>query len=167
MDKSDNFKQQQMITEEQIWNYIDGSLSEAERKEVERGIATDKKSKDLLTEISGLNSSLKQSSLLSPSASFTDAVMATIAQQKPFTAPVVLPIKALLLFLLPSMVLIAAFAVVLAYGDVHLSTLSQINIPMPDFSRFKIYIITGYILILAYLLDKLSEHRFNRKALLS
>ena len=156
-----------MITEEQIWNYIDGSLSEAERKEVELSIAADKHSMDLFTEISALNSSLKQNSLLTPSASFTDAVMATITQQKPFTAPVVLPIKALLLFLLPSLVLIAAFAAVLAYGDVHLSTLSQINIPMPDFIRFKIYLITGYILILAYLLDKLSEHRFNRKALLS
>ncbi|WP_295676649.1 hypothetical protein [uncultured Mucilaginibacter sp.] len=156
-----------MITEEQIWNYLDGSLSEAERKEVERSIAADKQSMDLFTEISALNRYLKQSSLLSPSLSFTGTVMAAIAQQKPFTAPVVLPIKALLLFLLPSLALITAFAAVLAYGDVQLSTLAQINIPMPDFSRFKIYLIAGYILILAYLLDKLSEHRFNRKALLS
>ena len=156
-----------MITEEQIWNYIDGNLNEVERKEVERGIAANRQSMDLFTEISALNSSLKQSSLLSPSALFTDTVMTAIAQQKPFTAPVVLPIKALLLFLLPSLALIAVFAAVLAYGDVQLSTLAQINIPVPDFNRFKIYLITGYILIVAYLFDKLSEHRLNRKALLS
>ena len=156
-----------MITEEQIWNYLDGNLNEAERNEIKRAIESDKPSMDLFTEISALNNSLKQNSVLSPSASFANTVMAAITQQQPYTSPAVFSIKPLLLFLLPSLAIIGAFAVVLAYADVQLSSIAQIHIPIPDFSRFKIYFIVGYILVIAYLLDKLSEHRLNRKTLLS
>ena len=153
-----------MITEEQIWGYLDGNLTGNARKELEQTIATDKHAADLFEEISTLHAGLKTSGLMKPSAMFTDRVMSSI-RSAPGYAPVSrFTFKPWLIFALPVICAITAFAVLLAYNHVSLSSY-RLPVKMPDFKNYQIYFVVADLLLLAYFVDRLSEYRFNRKAL--
>jgi len=152
-----------MITEEQIWDYLDGNLSATSRKEIEDALASDKQVAALFEEISVLHKALKTSTLMAPSASFTDRVMASI-KTAPSQAPVGrFSFKPMLVFVLPTICVIAAFAGLLAYSNVPITY----HVPVPDFKSFQIYFVVADLLLLAYFIDRLSEYRFNRKTFFS
>jgi anti-sigma factor RsiW len=156
-----------MITDEQIWKYLDGTLDEAGRKEVAQEIASDKTTADLFQEISALHKSLKADTLLKPSASFTDKVMASVSMAPAAAAPVKLSIKPLQMFALPCIAVLAACVIYLANSNVQVSYSFPVHISMPVFSNMKMYFIIADIIILAFFLEALSDYRFNRKTFFS
>jgi hypothetical protein len=155
-----------MIDEEQIWNYLDGRLSNGEKAALEQAIASDLHAKALFQEISGLNDSLKSETLLlNPSASFTDRVMAGINMTPAYAQPAKFPYKLFLLFASPVIFVIVAFAVLLAYYHVPLTYSLPVHIRMPNFKSFQLYFVVADILLLAFFIEQFSEYRFNRKTL--
>ena len=152
-----------MISEEQIWSYLDGTLNAADRKYIELAIENDKHAAALFQEITALHQSLKSETLLSPSASFTDQVMAAINMSPTYTPVAKISFKPFLLFVLPSLLAVAAFAVMISYNHVPLSY--TIPVDLPAFKNFQLYFIIGDVLLLAYFIDRFSEYRFNRKTL--
>ena len=150
-----------MITEEQIWNYLDGQLNAADRKEFELTLANDKQAGALFSELSALSNSLKNETLLSPSALFTDRVMAAVQMAPVYTPAARFSFRPFLLFALPSVFVIAVFAGLL----IHYNIAMTYNLPvrMPDFKSYQLYFVVVDIVLLAYFLDYL-EDRLNRKA---
>jgi len=150
-----------MITDEQIWNYLDGTLDEASRKEVALSIANDKGTADLFQEISALHKSLMADTLLKPSASFTNTVMASIAP-----TPVKSSIVPLVLFITPVVLALIACVAYLVYNNISVTyTLPSFSLPAPG--RYTMYFILTDIVILVFFLEALSEYRFNRKTFFS
>jgi hypothetical protein len=151
-----------MITEEQIWNYLDGALDDAATEEIMRAISSDNHIADLFQEISALHQSLEAHTLLSPSAQFTDRVMSSVN----VAPPVKQSIWPWVIFLVPIISTLAACAAWLVYNHLNFSyTLPSFTLHSPD--RFTSWFIIADIIILIYFADELSEYRFNRKALFS
>jgi len=150
-----------MITEEKVWSYLDGQLNAPDRKAFEMAIVNDSNAKLLFEEISALHSSLKNAALLSPSASFTDKVMAGIQMAPAYTPPAKLSFKPFLIFALPSLLVIAFFAAVLAYQQEPLTY--SLPLSLPGLKNLQLYFVVTDILLLAFFIDRLSEYRFNRK----
>jgi anti-sigma factor RsiW len=155
-----------MITEEQIWNYLDGNLSVTERKDFEQLIATDKQATEMFNEISALNLSLKSQPPLSPSVSFTNRVMASLNLEPVYT-PARFSIAPVLIFMLPTLLVILILAGVLAFNQAHFTGALPMHIPLPQLKHPGLYFLVIDIVILAYFLESLSEYRFNRKTLFS
>jgi anti-sigma factor RsiW len=155
-----------MITEEQIWNYLDGSLTGADRKDFERSIAADKLAAALFQEISTLHVSLKAQQPLAPSINFTDRVMASLNLAPQYVPPAKLA-TALWIFILPIVLVVAGLAIFMAYNHVQLTGSLPVHIPMPEIKHPTLYFVVIDILVLAYFLESLSEYRFNRKTLFS
>ena len=156
-----------MISEEQIWNYLDGSLNEADRKEVANSIAADKDVAELFEEISALHNSLKAETLQKPSLSFTDAVMASIPTTPAYAPAAKPPYKLLLLFATPTIVVLILFCVILAISSGPVSYELPFQMPSLDFHLVNVFVWTIGLLVLAYFIDTFSEYRLNRKALFS
>ena len=151
-----------MITEEQIWSYLDGQLNEAGRLAIDLELGHDTDAKRLFDEISALNMSLKSDVLiLSPSVSFTDKVMAAI-QITPASAPrATFSFIPFLIVALPIILVLAVFAGCLAYYHVPLTYSIPVN--LPDFKNFQLYFMLADVLLLAYFIEWTSEYRLNRK----
>ena len=153
-----------MISEEQIWSYLDGGLTDRDRSELELAIVNDTAAKTLFEEISALHGSLKSEALLlSPSVSFSDKVMAAVQMAPAYTRPAKISITPFLIFILPTVLVLVALGALLAYNHVPL----EYNLPvaMPNFKSFQLYFLVADILLLAYFVDRFSEYRFNRKTL--
>ena len=156
-----------MVSEEQIWNYLDGSLSVADRKKVADLIATDKGIAELFEEISALHNSLKAETLLRPSLSFTDVVMASITSAPVYTPAAKPSFKLLLVFALPTIAVLIVFCVILASASGPVAYQLPFQMPVIDLRLVKIFFWTIELLLLAYFIDTFSEYRFNRKVLFS
>jgi len=78
------------IVEQRIWNYLDGSSSPEEQKRIEELIQTDPEYRDAYRELFEVDKLLTESSMETPSMSFTRNVMERIK-----TEPVPGSIKAL------------------------------------------------------------------------
>jgi hypothetical protein len=156
-----------MITEEQIWNYLDGNLSQGERKAVDQAIATDKNAEVLFKEISALHLSLKKQPVFEPSTGFTERVMASLYMAPVYTQPAKSITGALWIFILPIAVSIVALVVYLIYNQVQITGTLPIHIPGLNIKHPVLYFGLIDILVLAYFLERLSDYRFNRKALFS
>jgi len=155
-----------MITEEQIWNYLDGGLNEDGRKEVEYTLTTDKQTGNLFKQISALHHSLKEGALLAPSVSFTDKVMASI-NVAPAQTSAKISLKLILIFTLPMICAIAACIGFLLYHNIPLSYGIPFQLPLPDFKNLQLYFIVADILLMAFFIDSLLQHGVNRKPLFS
>ena len=153
-----------MITEEQIWGYLDGGLTGKDRSELELAIANDTRAKTLFEEISALHSSLKSdATLLQPSVSFTDKVMAAVQMAPAYTPPAKISIMPFLIFILPTVLVLVVLGALLAYNHVPLEY--SLPVGLPDFKNFQLYFLVADVLLLAYFVDRFSEYRFNRKTL--
>ena len=78
------------LIEQQLWDYIDGILSDAEKKDIESQIASNKDIKQQYEDLLAINSTLNGLEIDAPSMSFTRNVMESIALEP---APVVLKTK--------------------------------------------------------------------------
>ncbi|MDN3586600.1 hypothetical protein QWY86_07990 [Pedobacter aquatilis] len=76
--------------EQQLWDYIDGNLNDAERNEIEHLLATDVEIKQQYEELLLVNETLSGIEIDAPSMSFTRNVMENVALEP---APVVLKTK--------------------------------------------------------------------------
>ncbi len=153
-----------MITEEQIWSYLDGGLTGKDRSELELAIANDTNAKALFEEISALHNSLKSEALLlSPSVLFTDRVMAAIPMAAAYAPPAKISINPFLIFMLPTVLVMVALGALLAYNHVPIEY--SLPVSLPDFKSFQLYFLVADILLFAYFIDWISEYRFNRKTL--
>jgi len=152
-----------MITEEQIWNYLDGNLNVEQRAELEQTIAANQQSADLFREISAIHGALKTDLLVQPSSVFTGKVMYALNIE---TATKLSP-RLIFLFSLPMLLVIVAFAGFIAYKHIPLSYNFPFHFSMPVFNHMGMYFILVDILLLAFVADTFSEYRFNRKALFS
>lgn len=147
-----------MITDEQIWSYLDGTLDEANRTEVAQAIASNKEVAALFKELSALHTSLQTDTLLSPSALFTDRVMLAVAP-----APVKASIQPVLIFIVPVIIALLVCMGYLVYNNVALDyTLPSFSLPQP--AHYTLYFILTDVVILAFFAEALSDYRFNRKA---
>jgi len=147
-----------MITDEQIWSYLDGTLDEANRTEVAQAIASNKEVAALFKELSALHTSLQTDTLLSPSALFTDRVMLAVAP-----APVKASIQPVLIFIVPVIIALLACVGYLVYNNVTLDyTLPSFSLPQP--AHYTLYFILTDVVILAFFAEALSDYRFNHKA---
>ena len=155
-----------MITEEQIWNYLDGALTAVDREEFEQTLATDKRALTLFQEISALHVSLKAQQPLAPSINFTDRVMASLNVAPAYVPPAKL-VTALWIFILPIALVITGLAIFMAYNHVQITGTLPVHIPMPEIKHPTLYFVVVDILVFAYFLESLSDYRFNRKALFS
>jgi hypothetical protein len=155
-----------MITEEQIWNYLDGSLTAADRTMFEQTVAADKKSAALFQEITALQFSLKDQQVLEPSLGFTDRVMASLSVAPAYVPPAKLA-TAVWIFILPMALVLISLAIFMAYNNVQITGTLPIHIPIPEIKHPTLYFVVIDILVLAYFLESLSEYRFNRKTLFS
>ena len=155
-----------MITEEQIWNYLDGSLTEADQKKFEQAIADDQQANTLFQEISALQFSLKEQQVLEPAVNFTDRVMASLNVAPQYVPPAKLA-TALWIFILPIALMLIGLVIFMAYNHVQITGSIPVHIPMPEIKHPTLYFVVIDILVLAYFLESLSEYRFNRKALFS
>ena len=155
-----------MITEEQIWSYLDGSLSAQERRAVDEAVANHPATAELFGEILALHKLLQAVSPEKPSAAFADRVMASVS---PVTelATVRASNRLIFFFSLPIILTLVICAVLVAYYRVPLTYTLPFDINLPQFKNGHIYMVVADILLLAYFVDSLSEYRFNRKALLS
>ena len=95
-----------MVTEEKIWEYLDGSLNESTRQEVEYAIAHDAEAASLFRNISDMHSLLKIQTPEQPSMCFTDQVMHAIQPEFQYIPAAKVPIRPILLTALPFVILI-------------------------------------------------------------
>ena len=142
-----------MITEEQIWNYLDDNLDDVSRAEVEKAIAADENAAMLFKEVSALNKHLKTETLMVPSSSFTDDVMAAVTAAPVLLAAPAIPFRMMLLFFLPTAAVILLFTVLIIGYHIPVS----LHIPVIDFSRFKLLFILADALLLVYVIDALPQ----------
>lgn len=70
-----------MITEIQLWDYLDGALPEAERLSVERALASDEGLRQTLLSMRQLHETLQSIAPEQPSMRFTQNVMDAIAHE--------------------------------------------------------------------------------------
>ena len=155
-----------MITEEQIWSYLEGSLSAQERRTVDEAVANQPATAELFGEISALHRLLITDSPEKPSAAFADRVMASVISVEG-VAPVRLSNRIILFFSLPILFTLAVCAVVVAYFQVPLTYTLPFDIDLPQFKNGHIYMVVADVLLLVYFVDSLSQYRLNRKALFS
>ncbi len=137
-----------MLTEEQIWNYLDNRLSPEERKEVEDMKAENAEAAALFQEISALQAELLRQPLMTPSASFTDNVMSSID-----SAPAAFSIKPYLLFALPSLLCVAGLIALLVYTNIPFSDSLNI-IPLVPLKHPGLYFAIMDVLLFAYLFEQ-------------
>jgi hypothetical protein len=155
-----------MITEEQIWNYLDGNPTPVERRAFEQAIAADKQATALFQEISTLHLSLKDQTVLEPSLNFTDRVMASLNVAPAYVPPAKL-VTALWIFILPVALAVIGLAAFLMYNHVQITGTLPMHMPLPEIKHPALYFVVIDIIVLAYFLESLSEYRHNRKALFS
>lgn len=144
-----------MITEEKLWNYLDGSLNEADRKKTAEAIANDKATAELFQDISSLHNSLKTKTLLSPSVSFVDQVMDALQSSQQYSPPAKISFKLLFLFALPTVVVTIVFAVLLVKYHVPASLNIPFKMPVIDFSRYKLLFVVADMLLAVFFIDSL------------
>ncbi|KQR71931.1 hypothetical protein [Pedobacter sp. Leaf176] len=129
--------------EQQLWEYIDGNLNEAQRKNIEEKIKIDISVKLQYEELLNLNLAFGEMVLDEPSMSFTRNVMAEVGLQP---APVSLKTK------VDNRIIfgIAAFFV-LSISAILGYILYNTTFSMPDFSRYFVNLNVEKILGTAYL----------------
>ena len=150
-----------MITEEQIWSYLDGDLNEAQTKEIAEAIANNKATAELFREMSAMHKALMTETLLEPSASFTNKVMASVD-----TAPAKRSIQPLIIFVLPVILAVVACLVYLVYNNISI-TYTMPSFTIPDAGHYTLYFILADIIVLAFFAEEVSDYRFNRKTYFS
>jgi hypothetical protein len=143
--------------EEQLWNYIDGNCSPAEKVEIEQKIASDASIELAYTELLAFNASLNSLTLAEPSMSFTRNVT---EQVKLEIAPVTLKTKVnnAIIYAITGFFGIAIFAV-LAY----IVSQSKTNFTLPNLNfklnftnmvsptALRIFLMVDLVLALIYL----------------
>lgn len=158
------------LIEQQLWDYIDGNLTEAGQKDIEQKIATNIDIKRQYEDLLSINDTLNGLEIDAPSMSFTRNVMERVELEP---APIALSTKVdtrivygvALFFLLP---LLAIFGYVL----------STTNFIMPNFSQYfstnfniqdyltptTVYVFIGVDVILALIfMDYLLRKNLNQK----
>ncbi|WP_421945658.1 anti-sigma factor family protein [Pedobacter sp.] len=158
------------LIEQQLWDYIDGNLTEAEQKDIELKIADNSDIKQQYEDLLSINNTLNELEIDAPSMSFTRNVMESVALEP---APVALRTKVdtrivygvSLFFLLP---LLAIFGYVV----------STTSFTMPNFSKYfstnfniqdyltptTVYVFIGVDVILALIfMDYLLRKNLNQK----
>ena len=117
-----------MITEEKIWEYLDGSLNESERREVEYAIANDATAASLYNELNSINSLLASQSADQPSMAFTENVMRSVLPRFEYTPAAKVSLVPLLVSALPFLLVLAIVSAMLlnnytdGYYSYHIST---------------------------------------------
>ena len=105
-----------MVSEEKIWEYLDGSLSEADRVEVASAIKNDSSVALLYHQISTLHHSLRTQTAEEPSMSFTENVMRAVMTSSRVTATPQIPLLPLLAAFIPFAILVVLALVVCWYS---------------------------------------------------
>ncbi|WP_231458632.1 MULTISPECIES: hypothetical protein [unclassified Pedobacter] len=158
------------LIEQQLWDYIDGILTDAEKKDVESQIASDKDIRKQYEDLLLINSTLNGLDMDAPSMSFTRNVMERIELEP---APVVLKTKVdtRIIYGITSFFVLSIFAIV-SY------VISTTNLTMPNFSlnfslNFNIenyitptalYLFIGFDLIMALIfIDYFLRRKLNTK----
>ena len=151
-----------MITEEKIWDYIDGSLDESERQLIADAIEHDPTTSLLYHDYLSTNELLKTPLVEKPSATFADRVMAAIQP-----APVYQP--AAKISMMPVLMGALPFAAILVFVSlIYLSAGSAATSALQISSHFAVtvkllFILADSILFILFL-EKWLETR-KRKAI--
>ena len=151
--------------EEQIWDYIDGNSSPAERSETERRITSEEEYRQVYQELLALQQQLEQISTDEPSMSFNRKVMDLVSLEK---APVSLQTKTdkRIILGIASFFLLAIVAI-LAYAVANSAfTASKFSVNI-DFSRYitptliRTFVFVDLVLLMLYADSLLRRKRLS------
>jgi anti-sigma factor RsiW len=112
-----------MVTEEKIWEYLDGSLNEADHAEVASAINSDSNVALLYQEISALHRLLGTQTPEQPSMSFTENVMRAVMPRFQYNAARPISLWPVLVSIIPFFILLILVCAVYIYSPVASSTL--------------------------------------------
>jgi len=158
------------LIEQQLWDYIDGNLTEAEQKDIELKIAANSDIKQQYEDLLSFNNTFNELEIDAPSMSFTRNIMERIELEP---APVALRTKVdtriifgiTLFFVLP---LLAIFGYVLSTTKFTMPEVSQYlttNFNFQDYlTPATVYVFIGVDVILALIfMDYLLRKKLNAK----
>ena len=137
-----------MITEEKIWEYLDGSLNESERHEIEFAIANDANVASLYNELKSINSLLASQSADQPSIAFTENVMDSVRPQFEYTPPTKLSFMPLLVSALPFLLVLTIASVMLLNSHINMSYSYHINTHFINVTKLLFILIDSVLLML-------------------
>jgi anti-sigma factor RsiW len=140
-----------MVTEEKIWEYLDGNLNEAGRAEVTYAITHDPIVMSLYKEILAMQGILQSQSAEQPSMAFTENVMRSINAYQYKAVPVV-SIMPLLLSALPFFIVLGLACASLLSSGAGLSAIYHLS---PHFMSIltMLFILADSVLLMLFLED--------------
>ena len=145
-----------MVTEEKIWEYLDGTLNESERLEVEYAIANDSTIASLYRDASSLHTTLSTQSAEHPSMAFTENIMRAIQLQHHYIPAPRVPVWPLIISTVPFLIVLALACAVFLNTNIDLPSLFHstrfttdfINIHFVNTIKLLFVMIDGVLLIL-------------------
>jgi anti-sigma factor RsiW len=148
-----------MITEQQIWDYLDGHLTATERTAFELALQHDGQAAKLLGEIKSLHSMLKAQPAPYPASGFTDRVMAALPAVTAKPQALVFPYKLVVLAALPVVLVAAVFIAFIIYTSAPLNYTLPYQLPSVDFSSYYTLFLFADIILAVLFIDELPEIR--------
>lgn len=122
--------------EEQIWNYIDGTCSDAEKIQFEKQLTTNVELKKMYQELVQLNLIFKQTELEEPSMRFAMNVMDTINASAAFTPLKTVVdqriIKSISIFFIASISVLVLYALWQVQWSFYSSTTTAFHFELPS-----------------------------------
>ena len=116
-----------MVTEEKIWEYLDGSLNESDRQAVEYAIANDDNIAALYKEIYSFHTVLVSGSADQPSMAFTENVMRSIQQQHQYIPAAKVSVWPLIISIVPFVIVLGLACAALLSSGTNLFSSYHIN----------------------------------------
>ncbi len=137
-----------MVTEEKIWEYLDGSLNESERGEVAYAIANDASVAALFNELNAINSLLASQYTDQPSMAFTENVMRSVRPRFEYTPPIKLSLMPLLVSAFPFLLVLTIVSVMLLNSHSNMSYSYHINTHFINVTKLLFILIDSVLLML-------------------
>ena len=116
-----------MVTEEKIWEYLDGTLDQSDRQELESAIANDKSIAVLLHEVSSLHTMLGSQTAEQPSMAFTENVLCSVLPQHQYAAAPKVSILPLIISTFPFLIVLGLACTALISSGVNVFSSYHIN----------------------------------------
>ena len=141
-----------MVTEEKIWDYLDGSLNEQDHAQVEYAIANNKDAALLHKKTSAIHSGLHSLTAEQPSMAFTENVIRALQADLSYTTSPKIPLLPLLIAVVPFITVLVLASIYLASSGGDITQVYHIKPGILNIAKM-LFILTDAILLVFFLED--------------